>query len=743
MSTSQDEEYDVSEEPILEMYFPPSSQAEQSQRRSPIVPVVSSPGLRLYLSPSFARRRNSPSVRNSPLCPANAHTSATRRPPNVVASTAGAHTSADATGPPTRSRKRKLTSDIWDDFTPIYDDNGKLVEGQCIHCETIFPTSKRSGSSQCRRHRLTCTEKAKLDELIGTIQPGDARIPAIKRFKYDRDKALDELVRMIVLHELPFRIVEYVGFRRFVASLNPAFKLMSRTTIRDECIAEFNRQKTQLLEVLKNLNSRVSLTADLWTSNQELGYICVTCHFVDNKWNLHKRIINFAHVETPHNATNLLNVMLKTMEDWGIDDKICSITLDNASVNDLMVSYIKSNLIGRRLLAGNGDIFHHRCAAHVLNLIVQEGLKVSCGAIDAIRESVKFVRSSAQRKENFDKIITQLGITCEKQLALDVSTRWNSTYLMMKTASEYIAAFAQLAVQDLSFKCAPSASQWTIAEEICKLLVVFYDATVVVSGSLYPTSNAYFKMLWRVKWTLEKEASNENATIRSMVLHMKKFLKYWKLSFLTMCIPIILDPRCKVEFLNYNLKDDTEVEGPKYLAIVKRKFKEMLSAYSSQQIGDSGIQNLQENQASSSSDPWARWSQHVGQRKQRTKQSEYDMYLKDDLVPPDVEIDVLEWWMTNGHKYPTIARMARDVLAVPASTVASESAFSTGSRVISDYRSRLASETVTALICLQDWMRPSGVIDSTTIVEDLDNEDEMLRASTTFRVERNETQVDS
>jgi hypothetical protein len=64
---------------------------------------------------------------------------------------------------------------------------------------------------------------------------------------------------------------------------------------------------------------------------------------------------------------------------------------------------------------------------------------------------------------------------------------------MMKTASEYITAFDQLDVQDPSFNCAPSISQWTIAEEICKLLVVFYDAMVVVSGSLYSTSNAYFK----------------------------------------------------------------------------------------------------------------------------------------------------------------------------------------------------------------------------------------------------------
>jgi hypothetical protein len=271
-------------------------------------------------------------------------------------------------------------------------------------------------------------------------------------------------------------------------------------------------------------------------------------------------------------------------------------------------------------------------------LIVQDGLKVSCEAIDAIRESVKFVRSSAQRKESFEKIITQLGITCERRVSLDVSTRWNSTYLMMKTASG------------------------------------------------------------KVKWMLAKEASNEDATIRSIVLQMKKkFLKYWKLSYLKMCIPIILDPRCKCKFLEYNLKDDIEIDGPKYFSIVKRKFKEMYNAYSTEENADTNAPNEQETQLSSGHDPWASWAQHVGaQQRQRTKQNELDIYLKDQLVSPDVSIDILEWWKTNSLKYPTISRMARDVLAIPASTVASESAFSTGSRVISDYRSRLSSETVNA-----------------------------------------------
>jgi hypothetical protein len=59
-------------------------------------------------------------------------------------------------------------------------------------------------------------------------------------------------------------------------------------------------------------------------------------------------------------------------------------------------------------------------------------------------------------------------------------------------------------------------------------------------------------------------------------------------------------------------------------------------------------------------------------------------------------------------KYHVISCIARDVLAFQASTVASRSAFSTGQRVASDYRSRLMSDTVEGLICLQDWLQAVG-----------------------------------
>jgi hypothetical protein len=61
----------------------------------------------------------------------------------------------------------------------------------------------------------------------------------------------------------------------------------------------------------------------------------------------------------------------------------------------------------------------------------------------------------------------------------------------------------------------------------------------------------------------------------------------------------------------------------------------------------------------------------------------------------------------NTSKFPVHAEIARDVLAIPLISVASESAFSTGGRIIDRFRSSLASKTVEALICCQNWLRSS------------------------------------
>jgi hypothetical protein len=48
--------------------------------------------------------------------------------------------------------------------------------------------------------------------------------------------------------------------------------------------------------------------------------------------------------------------------------------------------------------------------------------------------------------------------------------------------------------------------------------------------------------------------------------------------------------------------------------------------------------------------------------------------------------------------------MARDILSIPVSTVASESTFSVGGRVIDQFRSSLKLDVVEALVCTRDWL---------------------------------------
>jgi hypothetical protein len=86
--------------------------------------------------------------------------------------------------------------------------------------------------------------------------------------------------------------------------------------------------------------------------------------------------------------------------------------------------------------------------------------------------------------------------------------------------------------------------------------------------------------------------------------------------------------------------------------------------------------------------------------------SELDRYFEDEFVPISVEsFQILDWWKVVGTRYLTLRKIARDIFAIPVSTVASEYAFSTTGRVLSEHRSWLTSYMLEALMCSQDWVR--------------------------------------
>ncbi|OMO96460.1 hypothetical protein COLO4_15248 [Corchorus olitorius] len=86
---------------------------------------------------------------------------------------------------------------------------------------------------------------------------------------------------------------------------------------------------------------------------------------------------------------------------------------------------------------------------------------------------------------------------------------------------------------------------------------------------------------------------------------------------------------------------------------------------------------------------------------------ELDIYLQEQMKQGAATFDVLLWWKLNSARFPILSCLVRDVIVVPVSTIASESAFSTSGRVLDVYRICLNPKMVQALICCQGWRKGS------------------------------------
>ena len=110
--------------------------------------------------------------------------------------------------------------------------------------------------------------------------------------------------------------------------------------------------------------------------------------------------------------------------------------------------------------------------------------------------------------------------------------------------------------------------------------------------------------------------------------------------------------------------------------------------------------------------------------------SELGRYLN-EVVENDIEdFDILGWWKVNSPRFPILSQLARDVLAIPISIVAFESAFSTGGRVLDSFRSSLTPKVVEALVCTQDWIRESS--NQVDMMEELKELEKFENGTNTF-----------
>ena len=468
--------------------------------------------------------------------------------PSIMSNT-NVDESHDTIEPQTKKAKA-LTSDVLNFFVKIGVGNDGKEKCKCKACGKEYTCASKSGTSHLARHIPRCHMVPQFHDVGGMLIDHEGKL---RRRKFDSKINREILSELIIAHDVPFNIVEWRVFRKYQTFLNEDCKSISRKTAKCDVMKKYEIEKEILKQQLSQIPGRVCLTFDCWTACTNIGYISLTAHYVDKDWKLKSKILSFAHMQPSHTGHDLALMVLEFLKDWGIERKIFSITLDNASSNDNMQNMLKEHLCLSNSLLLNGEFFHIRCSAHILNLIVQDGLKVASDALHKIRQSVHYVRASESRKKQFFQCVEQVGgIDTSIGLRSDCVTRWNSTYTMLESAINYRRAFHSLSLIDKNYKSCPSNDEWFRAISMCQFLKPFYIMTNLISGSSYPTSNLYFGEIWRIELLLTSNLANEDLLIQSMCCRMKeKFDKYWSEYSVVLAFEAILDPTKKLNFLRY------------------------------------------------------------------------------------------------------------------------------------------------------------------------------------------------
>ncbi|KAI3947541.1 hypothetical protein MKW92_001858 [Papaver armeniacum] len=659
------------------------------------------------------------------------------------------------------SKRRRKKSVVWEHFT-VENVSAGCTRALCKQCKQSFAYSngsKFAGTSHLKRHiaQGTCLRRREGRNTPHTQLtpytpengvPGSASNPSRKRRRgssftpivpFDPDVSRQEIAKMIIMNDYPLHMVEHPTFVSFIRTLQPQFNMANFTTIQGDCVALYLREKQSLVKLLEGLPGKISLTVDMYTSNQTLGYVFLTGHFIDKNWKLHRRILNVVMVPSPHTGDALSHAIGVCLGDWGLENKLFSITLEKSMSSDTDTASLRGYLSIKNPLILKGQLLIEHCYAHVLSSMATDALNSMQELITKVRESVKYVKTSQIHDEKFLELKEQLQVPSSKDLILDDKTQWNTTYLMLVAAMELREVFSCLDTADPDYKIAPSADEWKQIETLCMYLRLFYNAANMLTGTSYPTSNLYFHEVWKVHLELSHASNSEDPSISNLTKPLKeKIDKYWKTCFLVLAFTVAMDPRFKMKLVEFSFQKIYGEDSANHLRIVDDGIHELFSEYEMQPsvpltVNDEhdggemvkteeGMQVTSGGPLLSCEDDLLDFDMFISEMSstQQTK-SELDQYLEESLLPRAMDFDILSWWKINHLKYPILSRMARDILSIPVSSVPPESVFFTGIKELDQYRSSLRPETVESLICAKDWLQyaasPETVATSNALVK--------------------------
>ncbi|WOG87948.1 hypothetical protein DCAR_0207181 [Daucus carota subsp. sativus] len=132
-------------------------------------------------------------------------------------------------------RKKRKTmkerSEVWDHFTKFTDAKGCL-RAKCNYSEKVYYSDpSTNGTSALSKHLKSCKKlplSGESKQTQSSLHSVGGNECIFKKRHFDQKTSRHKLAAMIIIDELPFRFVEGEGFKDFMNTTQPLFKMPSR-----------------------------------------------------------------------------------------------------------------------------------------------------------------------------------------------------------------------------------------------------------------------------------------------------------------------------------------------------------------------------------------------------------------------------------------------------------------------------------------------------------------------------------
>jgi hypothetical protein len=372
------------------------------------------------------------------------------------------------------------------------------------------------------------------------------------RTQQDHASLQYQLVRLIVVCNLPFRIVERAEFASFLWELNPTIKESlptSHNSISKLIRTTWGEKKKLIQQHLKTAESKIHIGVDVWTSPNTYLFLGIIAYFVrKDEAQISKAALGFRQIGSHHGEVQC-KAIVQVLEEYQIPRTTGFLIGDNSGTNDTLCRTLQTWLQEEYQVTWNADWFRLRCLGHIINLIVQAFLfssipleeleaydKQDQEPVDDIPESDKqkqqdrfrtmgvlgkihnitvHIRSSPGRTQAFTK-------AARKRLPLDNRTRWNSWFSMIKTACD-LESHIDFYVKNQSDLKKDSLNQeeWGMLRTMSSFLEHFKSITIQNEGdqnTISETISSFIALRAQIK--AQMKSIEAESKVRTMPLSL-------------------------------------------------------------------------------------------------------------------------------------------------------------------------------------------------------------------------------